>query len=207
MHATDGNLMDALQNRLDRRNAAKNIGYDATLFCSYPQSPPASSVPACSLDLTSFRIGGSGDGSRDVQLLCSSLGLSGADDFSIPLANWEKHKAGRSPCSPSTTQPHDGPPARDSPLCRGAAEEPARPPPAVPVLPAKETPRDAAIEAPAPLVRVDPWEPARPDVKKASGEGGIKAVRSPPLVLKPLLSMAARRGLPAPPAPCSASFI
>ncbi|KAF0913989.1 hypothetical protein E2562_026372 [Oryza meyeriana var. granulata] len=182
MHATDGNLMDALQN-------------------SYPQSPPASSAPAsgspslacspaCSLDLTSFRIGGSGDGSRDVQLLCSSLGLSGADDFSIPLANWEKHKAGRSSCSPSTTQPRDGPPARDSPLCRGAAEEPARPAPAVPVLPAKEMPRDAAIEAPSPLVRVDPWEPARPDVKKASGEGGIKGVRPPPVVLKPPPSMA-----------------
>uniref|UniRef100_A0A0E0KBJ8 mitogen-activated protein kinase kinase kinase n=1 Tax=Oryza punctata TaxID=4537 RepID=A0A0E0KBJ8_ORYPU len=192
--------------KLDRRNAAKNIGYDATLFCSYPQSPANASAPAsgspslacspaCSLDLTSFRIGGSGDGSRDVQLLCSSLGLSGVDDFAVPVADWEAHKAGRSSFSPSpsTPKPREELPARDSPLRHEVAEEEEPPLPAhaaVPVLPAKEAPRDATIEAPAPLVRVDPWEPARPDVRKASGEGGIKGVRPPPVVLKPPPSMA-----------------
>uniref|UniRef100_J3LM82 mitogen-activated protein kinase kinase kinase n=1 Tax=Oryza brachyantha TaxID=4533 RepID=J3LM82_ORYBR len=125
-------------------------------------------------------------------LLCSSLGLSGVDDFAIPIADWEAHKAGRSSFSPST-QPRDEPPARDSPLRREAAEEPAPPAPTVPVLPANEAPREAAIEAPAPLVRVDPWEPARPDVKKSSTEGGIKGVRPPPVVLKPPPS----RALPA----------
>uniref|UniRef100_A0A0D9VS70 mitogen-activated protein kinase kinase kinase n=1 Tax=Leersia perrieri TaxID=77586 RepID=A0A0D9VS70_9ORYZ len=186
--------------KLERRNAAKHIGYDATLFCNYPQSPPASSAPAsgspslacspaCSLDLTSFRIGGSGDGSRDVELLCSSLGLSGVDDFAVSMDDWEKHKAGRSSFSPSSAPPREEIPARDSPLCREAAKEP--PLLIAPVLRAKEAPREAAIEAPAPLLRVDPWEPARPDVKRGGGEGGgIKGVRPPPVVLKPPPSMA-----------------
>ena len=69
--------------RLERRNASKNIPYqyDPDLFCSYPPSPhransassaSSSRAPSlsCSVDLSSFRIGGSGDGGGDVQLLC-----------------------------------------------------------------------------------------------------------------------------------------
>ncbi|KAL6907528.1 hypothetical protein ACP4OV_002567 [Aristida adscensionis] len=194
--------------KLDRRNASKNIGYDATLFCSYPPSPAASSgapslagSAACSLDLlTSFRIGGSGDGGGDLQLLCHSLGLSGPDDFAIPLADWEAHKAVRSsasasssPCSSSRRGPGGDPPARDSPLRHGGAEEPAQPADAEPELPAKLPPaRDAPIKATERFPRLDPQpqEPTRPpDAKRVAGEGGIKGVRPPP-VLKPPPSMA-----------------
>ncbi|KAG8096698.1 hypothetical protein GUJ93_ZPchr0013g34334 [Zizania palustris] len=183
--------------RLDRRNASKNIDYDATLFCSSPSAASAAASlacsPACSLDLTNFRIGGSGDGGRDLQLLCNSLGLSGIEDFGIPAADWEAHKAGRSASSPSTQPRHD-PPVRDSPLGREAAEQPALPVPAVPELPAKETPKYAAIEVPVQPARLDPKE-ARTDMKRAGGEGGIRGVRPPPVVLKPPPSIA-------PPAAC-----
>ncbi|KAL6644800.1 hypothetical protein ACP70R_016408 [Stipagrostis hirtigluma subsp. patula] len=189
--------------RLDRRNASKNIGYDATLFCSYPPSPPSAPASgpaslagsaACSLDLlTSFRIGGSGDGGGDVQLLCRSLGLSGPDDFAIPLADWEAHKAVRSSASASSSpssRHNPEPPARDSPLRREGVDELAQPADADPELPAKEpAARDAPIEAPVQSPRLDPQESTRPDVKRATGEGGIKGVRPPP-VLKPPPSMA-----------------
>ncbi|RLN42320.1 mitogen-activated protein kinase kinase kinase 1-like [Panicum miliaceum] len=164
--------------RLDRRNASKNIGYDATNFCQFPP----------------FRIGGSGDGGGDVQLLCQSLGLSGPDDFAIPLADWEAHKAVRSlasaSTSPSSARHKPEPPARDSPLRHEGAEEPTRPADADHELPAKEpAARDAPIEALERPARLDPLESTRPDVKRAVGEGGIKGLRPPP-VLKPPPSMA-----------------
>jgi mitogen-activated protein kinase kinase kinase 1 len=184
--------------RLDRRNASKNIGYDATNFCSYPPSPTPSSASlagsaACSLDLvTSFRIGRSGDGGGDLQLLCESLGLSGPEDFAIPLADWEAHKAvslSSASSSPSSARANPDTPARDSPLRREGAEEPARL--ADLELPAKEpAARYAApIKAPEHPPRLDGLEPLRLDVKRVAGEGGIKGVRPPP-VLKPPPSMA-----------------
>lgn len=152
--------------RLDCRNASKNIGYEydpAKLFCSYPPSPSrassasasASAAPslassaACSVDLSSFRIGGSGDGGGDVQLLCRNLGLSGPEDFAISLTDWEAHKAFRSSASssPSARSQPDRP-VRESPLRHEAAEEPTLPVAADFELPAKETARDAPVEAP-----------------------------------------------------------
>nr|BAJ97437.1 predicted protein [Hordeum vulgare subsp. vulgare] len=195
--------------RLDRRNASKNIDYEydpAKLFCSYPPSPSrassasASAAPslasstACSVDLSSFRIGGSGDGGGDVQLLCRSLGLSGPDDFAISLTDWEAHKAFRSSASASSSassspsarsQPDR--PVRESPLRHEAAEEPPLPAAADFELPAKET---ARVEAPVRPAWLDPPEPARPDVRKPGCEGGIKGVRPPPVMLKPPPSMA-----------------
>ncbi|KAJ1297855.1 hypothetical protein BS78_01G409600 [Paspalum vaginatum] len=186
--------------KLDRRNASKNIGYDATLFCPYPPSPQPASAPAsgpaslaaslaCSLDLVnSFRIGGSGDGGGDVKFLCQSLGLSGPEDFAIPLADWEAHKAVRASSSPSSSaRPNPESPDRGSPLRHEGAEEPARPADAGPEPPAAE--RYAPIEAPQRPACLDPPQLLRPDVKKAQGEGGIKGVRPPP-VLKPPPSMA-----------------
>jgi mitogen-activated protein kinase kinase kinase 1 len=153
--------------RLDRRNASKNIGYDAANFCSYPPSPTPASL-ACSLDLVnSFRIGGSGDGG--VRLLCHSLGLSGPDDFAIPLADWEAHKAVR--LSSASARANPDAPTRDSPLRR---EGPAHS--VDPELPAKEP-------------QLDVLQSIRLDLKKVAGEGGIKGVRPPP-VLKPPPSMA-----------------
>ncbi|GJN08393.1 hypothetical protein PR202_ga26306 [Eleusine coracana subsp. coracana] len=181
--------------RLDRRNASKNIAYDAANFCSYPPSPTpsSSSAPAsaaCSLDLlSSFRIGGSGDGGGDLQLLCQSLGLSGPDDFAIPVADWEAHKAVRNSSassSPSSARHNPDAPARDSPLRREGAEEPAQPADAAPELPAAWNAPIEALERPQQLDRI---EPVRLEVKRAAGEGGIKGVRPPP-VLKPPPSMA-----------------
>ncbi|KAF2319696.1 hypothetical protein GH714_018061 [Hevea brasiliensis] len=96
--------------KLDRRNAVKNIEYDASYSSS---SSSSSSSPAAatlasfyinesptprtrSLDLdakTSFRIKGI-DGEFD--LICQTLGFSGPEDFAIPTAVWEAQKARRS---------------------------------------------------------------------------------------------------------------
>jgi mitogen-activated protein kinase kinase kinase 1 len=177
---------------LDRRNASKNIGYDAANFCSYPPSPTPASAPgsgpaslACSLDLVnSFRIGGSGDGGGDVRLLCHSLGLSGPDDFAIPLADWEAHKAVRlssASSSPSSARANPDAPTRDSPLRR---EGPAHS--VDPELPAKEpAARDAPIGARERLPQLDVLQSIRLDLKKVAGEGGIKGVRRPPSVAIP----------------------
>ncbi|KAK8552247.1 hypothetical protein V6N13_120657 [Hibiscus sabdariffa] len=79
--------------RLERRNAAKHIDYDAASFSSsLDDSSSSSSLITRSLDLsdkTSFRIQGT-DGEFD--LICRTLGLSGPEDFSIPAAAWEARK-------------------------------------------------------------------------------------------------------------------
>ncbi|KAM3742259.1 hypothetical protein ACB098_07G057200 [Castanea mollissima] len=113
--------MDAKQKRnsrpkLDRRNALKNVDYDASSTTTSSSSlRPSSSFDIAaaddddnddllsigshrsrSLDLPpfhdqkSFRIKGL-DGEFD--LICRSLGLSGIDDFSIPTADWEAHRS------------------------------------------------------------------------------------------------------------------
>jgi mitogen-activated protein kinase kinase kinase 1 len=191
--------------RLDRRNASKNISYNATNYCQYPPSPQVASAPgsgraslagslACSIDVVnSFRIGGNGDGGRDLRFLCESLGLSGPDDFAIPLADWEAHKAVRSSTSasgsPNSARTNHDSPQRDSPFCQVGAEEPAQVADADPELLAG-TGRDGPIEAPERPARLDPPpESTFPDVRRAVGEGGIKGVRPPP-VLKPPPSMA-----------------
>ncbi|KAL9451296.1 hypothetical protein AB3S75_012954 [Citrus x aurantiifolia] len=85
--------------RLDRRNALKNIQYDASLApssasSSFDDKSSASPRRIRSLDLTdnktSFRVKGM-DGEFD--LICRSLGFSGPEDFSIPAAAWEAQKA------------------------------------------------------------------------------------------------------------------
>ncbi|KAJ4815220.1 Mitogen-activated protein kinase kinase kinase 1 [Rhynchospora pubera] len=94
--------------RLDRRNASKNIDYDVVptdspaSWCS-PSSPSSDLsnnlrtsksldiMPSTYSNQTSFRIGGSIEG--EVDLLYSRLGLSGPEDFSIPVAAWEARKA------------------------------------------------------------------------------------------------------------------
>ncbi|AQL07879.1 putative MAP kinase superfamily protein [Zea mays] len=191
--------------RLDRRNASKHIAYDATNFCQYPPSPQAASAPgsgraslassaACSIDLVnSFRIGGSGDGGGDLRFLCENLGLSGPDDFAVPRADWEAHKAARSSASasssPNSARPNYDSPQRNSPLSQVGAEEPAQASDAETELPAA-TGRDGPIEAPERPARLDlPLESTCPDARRAPGQGGIKGVRPPP-VLKPPPSMA-----------------
>jgi mitogen-activated protein kinase kinase kinase 1 len=197
--------------RLERRNASKHIPYqyDTELYCSYPPSsppPPARPSPssksapalACTVDLSSFRIGGSGDGGGDVQLLCRNLGLSGPDEFAISLTDWEAHKAYRSSSSssasssPSSRSQRDRPLPRESPLRPDAAEVLAFSLAADSELPAKKT---APIEAPARPAWLDPQEPPRTDTKKLTCEGGIKGIRPPPVMLKPPPSMALPQSL------------
>ncbi|CAI9103916.1 OLC1v1002511C1 [Oldenlandia corymbosa var. corymbosa] len=81
--------------RLDRRNANNNINYEAsdspsTSSSSFEDSSSSLHRRLQSLDhLSSFRVEGV-DGEFD--LICRSLGLSGPEDFSIPLAAWEASK-------------------------------------------------------------------------------------------------------------------
>ena len=113
--------MDARQKRnsrpkLDRWNALKNVEYNASSTTSSSLHPSASFHIAASIadgdndDLSSigghlsrsldlppffhnqksFRIKGT-DGKFD--LICRSLGLSGINDFSIPIADWEAHRS------------------------------------------------------------------------------------------------------------------
>ncbi|XXG60871.1 hypothetical protein AAC387_Pa04g2678 [Persea americana] len=83
--------------RLDRRNAIKNIDYDAASSSS-PDSSSSSKLRTRSLDLpssyagqTSFRVEGVEDG--EFERICQSLGFSGPEDFAIPAAVWEARKA------------------------------------------------------------------------------------------------------------------
>ncbi|XP_057973687.1 mitogen-activated protein kinase kinase kinase 1-like [Malania oleifera] len=93
VHSKQSRSMDSKQKgrkpKLERRNAAKNIDYDASSSSS--SLDEASSLRTRSLDLTSlgdrrsFRVEGT-DG--DFDRICHSLGLS-AEDFAIPQAAWE----------------------------------------------------------------------------------------------------------------------
>ncbi|KAL6964350.1 mitogen-activated protein kinase kinase kinase [Sarracenia purpurea var. burkii] len=91
------NTKEKQQNRrLDRRNAIKNIDYDASPSlsssfedqCSYRTR--SLDVSPLLDDRTSFRVEGI-DGEFD--RICRSLGLSGPEDFAIPAAAWEACKA------------------------------------------------------------------------------------------------------------------
>lgn len=88
--------MDSKKNprkpRLERRNAAKYIEYNAGSSHSSSsslESSPSPSLHTRSLDLSdkmSFRVEGT-EGEFD--RICRSLGLSGPEDFAISLAAWE----------------------------------------------------------------------------------------------------------------------
>ena len=83
-----------LRPKLDRRNAIKNIDYEAST------SDDSTNLRTHSLDLsptssrTSFRIQGS---AAEFDQICRRLGLSGPEDFAIPAAAWEARKALSSP--------------------------------------------------------------------------------------------------------------
>ncbi|XP_068643119.1 mitogen-activated protein kinase kinase kinase 1-like [Aristolochia californica] len=83
--------------RLERRNAVKNIDYDARSFSPSPDdSSPVLAARTRSLDLppyssqTSFRVDGV---EGEFERICRNLGLSGPEDFAIPAAAWEARKA------------------------------------------------------------------------------------------------------------------
>ncbi|GLT84985.1 hypothetical protein SLE2022_031890 [Rubroshorea leprosula] len=99
-HREGSAAMDSKRSRikpkLERRNAAKHIEYEAAFSSSSlngsSTSSSSSSLITRSLDLsdkTSFRIQGT-DG--EFLRICQSLGLSGPEDFAIPAAVWEARK-------------------------------------------------------------------------------------------------------------------
>nr|CAB3470709.1 unnamed protein product [Digitaria exilis] len=139
-----------------------------------PTSPASSTDSVDSINR--IRFGDSGDVGGDVQLLCQSLGLSGPDDFAVPIAEWEAHKALRSTgsacSSPSSVLPNSNTkaPARETPL---RYEEPSRPE----LLPKV---RDDPIEAPERPASLNRPELTWPDQKEA-----INGVRPQPLLKPP----------------------
>ncbi|KAG7552414.1 Protein kinase domain [Arabidopsis thaliana x Arabidopsis arenosa] len=82
--------------RLERRDAARNINYDAASCSSSSAedlSVSTSSLMTRSLEFpepTSFRIGGGGEGEMD--RIYRSLGVSGPDDLAISFDAWEACK-------------------------------------------------------------------------------------------------------------------
>ncbi|CAH8272645.1 unnamed protein product [Arabidopsis lyrata] len=82
--------------RLERRDAARNINYDAASSSSSSAedlSVSTSSLMTRSLEFpepTSFRIGGGGEGEMD--RIYRSLGVSGPDDLAISFDAWEACK-------------------------------------------------------------------------------------------------------------------
>ncbi|KAJ0773357.1 putative mitogen-activated protein kinase kinase kinase STE-STE11 family [Helianthus annuus] len=85
--------------KLDRKNAFKNVDYDAStssssssfsLFDTKPthRAPSLDSSPFP--DQISHRIEGT---AGEVESIFRSLGLSGPEDLAIPVADWEAHKA------------------------------------------------------------------------------------------------------------------
>jgi mitogen-activated protein kinase kinase kinase 1 len=202
--------------QLDRRNAVKHIEYEvrgAEVSASAGASWSSSSLaeqrspgmrPSRSLDLApgppgfDFRISGSAEG--EVDELCRSLGLSGPEDFAIPLDAWEARKSRsnsdllpRPPAPPAADQltpvrsvsapeaqlqpPFSVPaPIPEEPLhssSTSTATEPAEDPT---VVPPKADPA-VAFAAPAAVLPL-------PSPRRGGGEVGIRGTR-PPVLSRP----------------------
>lgn len=97
-HSGKQKLMDSKHKKgkkpkLERRNAQKNIDYEPTTPSSsnsdeYRLRTRSLDIPPFS-DRTSFRVEGT---EGEIYEICESLGLSGPDDFGIPVAAWEARK-------------------------------------------------------------------------------------------------------------------
>jgi mitogen-activated protein kinase kinase kinase 1 len=226
--------------RLDRRNAVKHIEYEvgaggAGPFASAGVSWSSSSSaeqrspglrPSHSLDLApgppgaDFRISGSAEG--EVDELCRSLGLSGPEDFSIPLDAWEARKSrsnsdllprSRPAADPLTpvARSTSAPDAKSQPplsvrapipeeslhsSSTSTATDPTEDPTVVlPVESPKAVPV-VAVETPAAVLPL-------PSPRRGSGEAGIRGARPPvlstppPPVLSPPRPITALAPLPA----------
>ncbi|XP_024966012.1 mitogen-activated protein kinase kinase kinase 1-like, partial [Cynara cardunculus var. scolymus] len=93
--------------KLQRRNAIKNINYDASpsslsFDSSSAQRTRSLDIPSLS-ERTSFRIEGI-DGEVDV--ICRSLGLSGPEDLAISEDVWKAHRGGSFPSSSRFRRSH-----------------------------------------------------------------------------------------------------
>nr|CAB3499005.1 unnamed protein product [Digitaria exilis] len=203
--------------RLDRRNAAKRIDYEvggagasASVGASWSSSSSAEQQrspglrPSRSLDLapgTDLRISGSAEG--EVDELCRSLGLSGPEDFAIPIAAWEARKS-RSNSDLLPRPRHAPSPPNDevSPIARAVSAPNVQPTLSVPApIPeeslhssststATESAEEPTVAAESP--KVAPAVPVVPPVgglplpspRRGGGEVGIRGAR-PPLLSPP----------------------
>jgi mitogen-activated protein kinase kinase kinase 1 len=143
--------------------------------------------PSRSLDLaardggTDFRISGSAEG--EVDELCRSLGLSGPEDFAIPVAAWEARKARSS-----------------NDLLSSRADKPSPPPPppgedAVPILrttSAPEAPWPAPVSFPDPIPEESVHSSSTSTAAGSVDEPTVPApVESPNKATTPTVSIAA----------------
>ncbi|ONM08290.1 Mitogen-activated protein kinase kinase kinase 1 [Zea mays] len=123
--------------RLDRRNAVKRIEYEASAGASASWSSSSSAEqqrspglrPSRSLDLApgaDLRISGSVEG--EVDELCRSLGLSGPEDFAVPVAAWEARKSrSNSDLLPRSRLDPSTPADETSPIARAVSAPGAQP--------------------------------------------------------------------------------
>ncbi|XP_072972676.1 mitogen-activated protein kinase kinase kinase 1-like [Typha angustifolia] len=205
--------------RLERRNAAKNIDYEASTLDGMSWLSSSSPAPCESTDLrvtrsldicsssysnqTSFRIDGSIEG--EVDLICRSLGLSGPDDFAIPVTAWEARKArSSSDLLPRSRALLSGSTSSQDPTCaliaysditatiheeavRQNVEEKTSPRKNVEVeeedLEFRRTPKSEAK-----VSNCEPVEVSCNSPRKGGGERGIKGVRPPVLATPPAIS-------------------
>ncbi|KAM1665130.1 hypothetical protein EV1_044030 [Malus domestica] len=152
--------------KLERRNASKNIDYDASTFSPSSYSPSYSSSHGRQSplsDRTSFRVSGI-DGEFD--LICRSLGLSGPEDFAIPIAAWEAQRARMTPRSRLRDQ-------NRHPQLRDRAN--------VDVLEKKSEARVRQLDS---EIKASSLAEFGGNVKNGGAGGGIKGPRPPPVVLK-----------------------
>lgn len=111
--------------KLVRRNAAKNFEYTPSASTSPSPSVSGSSAPrtqsldmGASVDTSSLRVEGN---AGEMDLIFQSLGLSGPDDFQIPMAAYEAMKISSS--SDVTSRPKKGLIDCDDPGETGKKEE------------------------------------------------------------------------------------
>ncbi|PWZ19281.1 DnaJ 2 [Zea mays] len=155
--------------RLDRRNAVKRVDYEAGAGASvsvaaswsfsssadHQRSPGPGLQPSRSLDLApgaDLRISGSVEG--EVDELCRSLGLSGPEDFAIPVAAWEARKSRSNSDLLPRSHPDPSTPADEpSPIARVVSAPDVQPTRFVPApIPAtvaapEESPKAAPVVA------------------------------------------------------------
>ncbi|CAI0395441.1 unnamed protein product [Linum tenue] len=166
--------------KLERRNAAKNIDYDATSFTS-SLDDDSSSLVTRSLDLqdrTSFRIEGT-DGEFD--RICRSLGLTGPEDFAIPAAAWEAMKLRSASDLLPRSRFHENDGSKVDDIANGTEQ------PDVSALCVGLSDRVTITDGASGFAREDPAESAELNgYCSATGGvvGGIKGVR-PPLLRPP----------------------
>lgn len=181
-HSGKQKLMDSKHKKgrkpkLERRNAQKNIDYEATTPSSsnsdeYGLRTRSLDIPPFS-DRTSFRVEGT---EGEIYVICESLGLSGPDDFGIPVAAWEARKMR----STSDILPRSRLNMLDYNTRAGELADKF-----------SETVRvsDAGEEKVEPVMLINPLTTAAAGGGGGVGGRGIKGVRPPVLTPPPVISM------------------